>query len=264
MYKVNTIEKRLEYYELIMVNDNLNQVPVHELPRGFRFEFFNNNLKDWVTIHINSQEFTCVEYGEEVFKTFYDGFKDELSTRCIFIVDEKNNKKIATATISPCNEYGYTAKIDWFAIDKEYQGRSLSKPLLYYTLKHAQRLGYNRILLHTQTHTWVAVKLYLSMGFEPFDTLPNLKGWQIVKTLTKHPKLERFKPLPEGKMYHNISENIVAKLNLLHKNYFYEIWFKNGRNDVYVNDGVMHYEYKFFRNGKKLKLANKGTKRIKY
>ncbi len=266
MRKYDSIEKRLEYHELIMVNDNLTNTPNYDLPQGYRFEFFNNNIKDWVTIHLNSEEFTCVEHAESVFNDFYKDFLSELPTRCFFIVDEQTNQKVATATISPTNEFGYDCKIDWLAISKNHQGKGLAKPLLSYTLKVAQKLGYNRIMLYTQTHTWLAVKLYLNFGFEPFNILENITGWRIVKTLTNHPKLDHIKALPESKMFHDVSVNIINKLKVMfeQKPFTYEIWFKNGRNDVYVNDGNMHYEYKFYRNGKKLKLVGKGTKRISY
>ena len=266
MRKYDSIEKRLEYHELILVNDNLADVEQTPLPQGYKFEFFNNSIKDWVTIHLNSEEFTSVEDAEKVFRDFYNDFLAELPSRCFFIVDEQTNEKVATATISPTNEFGYKCKIDWLAISKSHQGKGLAKPLLSFALKLAQKLGYNRILLHTQTHTWLAVKLYLNFGFEPLNLIENIIGWRIIKTLTNHTKLDHIKPLPESKMFHDVSVNIVSKLKVLfeQKPFTYEIWFKNGRNDVFVNDGTAHYEYKFFRNGKKLKLVAKGIKRIRY
>lgn len=264
MIKLNSIEKRLEYHELLMTLDNLTQIPKYDLPNGYSFVYYNNSLHDWVQIHIESGEFISVEYAESVFEDFYKSFKSELDKRCIFVVDNATNQKVATATISPCNEYGYTAKIDWLAISKKYQGKHLARPLLSRTLSIAQSLGYNRILLHTQTHTWLAVKIYLDFGFEPLNILESMRGWQIIKTITKHPKLESLKVIPEQTMYHEPSENIVAKLNTLHTDYTYEIWFKNGRNDVYVSDGKSYFEYKFYKNGKKLKLTNKDNKRLHY
>lgn len=264
MIKLNSIEKRLEYHELLMTLDNLSEIARHDLPSGYHFEFYNNNLKDWVQIHLSSGEFTSVEYAEEVFNDFYKDFKDKLNTCCFFIVETATNKKVATSTVSPCNEYGYKAKIDWLAIDSNYQGKHLAKPLIAHTLKLANQLGYTRLLLHTQTHTWLAAKLYLDFGFEPLNIVESMRGWQILKTITNHTKLESLKSIPEGTMYHEASENIVAKLNTMYKNYTYEIWFMSGRNDVYVNDGTNYFEYKYFKNGKKLKLVSKNKKRAKY
>ena len=69
------------------------------------------------------------------FDIFYKEFKSELNKRCFFI--EYKGEKVATATISPSNEYGYSCVIDWLAIKKEYQGKGLARPLISKFMKIA-------------------------------------------------------------------------------------------------------------------------------
>lgn len=251
---MEAIEKKLEYHELIMTLDDLNNNPKYELPDGYSYAFWQSkkDLTDWIDIHINSGEFTSKTEAARVFEDFYAEFIDEVYKRCFFIVENKSGKKIATATISPADENGYECVVDWLAIDKKFWGKKLAKPLISRTLQLAKELGNNKILLHTQTHTWLAAKLYLDFGFEPYNTKEELKGWQILKTITNHPKLEVFSAIPEKEMYFLDAINIVDNLNKLHKNYEYQIWHKNGRNDVFVRENGLVYQYKYYDMGKVL------------
>ncbi len=246
---MKTIEKTLEYHELLMTLDDTSKYGSYELPDGFHYEFYNDgDINDWVNIHISSGEFIKESYGVKVFHDFYDSFIDELSKRCFFVVNNKG-ERVGTATVSRLkeSEYGYDAVIDWFAIKKEYQGYHLSKPMINRFIKLANDLGYDKILLHTQTHTWLAAKLYLDLGFEPFNIEENIKGWEIFKTITNHPKLENINTIPKEEMYFDIALKVVNELDKIYgkDNYEYNIWYINGRNDVEVrfNNQVVDYKY---------------------
>ena len=163
-------------------------------------------------------------------------------------------KKIATSTISPTNEFGYPCKIDWFAISKDGQGKKLAKPMLSETLAVAKSLGYDKILLHTQTTTWLAAKIYLDFGFKPL-IMEDKKGWQILNTIISHNKLKSISKLSRQEIFDERIINIKKQLDNWFKNYSYSVWYENGRNDVFVFDFNTNTEfsYKFFDNGKILK-----------
>ncbi len=105
-----------------------------------------------------------------------------------FIVND-NCDKIGTATISLLENRKdeYEAEVDWVAIKKEYQGKGLSRPLISKLLEIANNLGRDKLMLHTQTHSWLAAKLYLDFGFEPYKMTNESEGWQILKTLIAIP-----------------------------------------------------------------------------
>lgn len=247
---MNSIEKTLKYYELLMTYEDTSSVLSYPLKTPFSFVFYQENDEmDWITIHIESGEFTSVFEGKKIFHQFYDSFLEELNKRCIFIQNEQG-EKIATATVSKLkNKEGeYDAVIDWLAIKKGYQNQGLSKPLISRILTLAYALGHKKILLHTQTHTWLAAKIYLDYGFEPYNMEKSYFGWCILKTLTNHKKLKSLPMLVKEEMY---DDDFVEIYNLLKKmysgNFNYEIWNTNGRNDVYVYDfasGITHkYNY---------------------
>ena len=244
-YKLKNIDKKIKYYDLLMVRD-LNSIEEVPLPDGFYYTMWNNdNCKlDWINIHIETGEFNSIDKeAEPIFNSFYNKFYSELSARCIFIENNKG-EKVATATISPANEFGYKCVIDWFAISPKAQGLKLSKSLLSKTLILAKELGYKKILLHTQTNTWLAAKLYLDHGFVPYKTKNN-KGWNILKSIINHPKLKKFKNIPDDEIYDELMVKIENQLNLLHKNYNYSVWHINNRNDIYVKEQDKYYEYKY-------------------
>lgn len=83
------------------------------------------------------------------------------------------------------------------AIKKDYQGKGLAKPLITKVLEIENELEHKGIILHTQTTTWLAAKLYLDFGFN----ILNKNGWNILKTLTNHPTLNKFETLKIEEVY---------------------------------------------------------------
>ena len=60
-------------------------------------------------------------------------------------------------------------------------------------------LGYTHAKIPTQTNTWLAVKVYLDLGFRPIpeNAVNSYMGWRIIKTLTKHKALHDFDSMDE-------------------------------------------------------------------
>lgn len=253
-FPMKALESRLEYYELLMTMDSLDNIKEYELPEGYSYSFWHDDLESWLDIHIRSGEFPDRDDAMSTFQDFYSPFINEVEKRCFFIVENSTGRRVATATISPANDRGYPCVVDWLAIDKGFWGERLSRPLISRTLGLAKALGYSRILLHTQTHTWLAAKLYLDFGFKPLIE-GEIKGWQILKTITNHPALDGIVgSIPDEEMYFADAINIVENLDKMHTDYTYGIWHKNGRHDVWVREDDRVYRYKYYDGGKTLKL----------
>lgn len=254
---MKVMEKRLKYYELLMTYQDTSKYLEYNLPEGYHISFYQEGDEyEWSKIHVYSGEFTSIEKGLKHFHDFFDYFKDELSKRCFFI-ETDNGEKIATATISLLEEKEgiYEAAVDWVAIKEAYQGKKLAKPLISYLIKLAHELGHNKLILHTQTHTWLAAKLYLDFGFEPYQINESLYGWRILKTITNHEKLKEIEPLLEEEMYSKTAIKIVDELNKIHgEKYVYQIWHKNGRHDVAVFDYKDYFEYQYYLENDKIRL----------
>ena len=262
---MKTLDNTIRYYELLMKYDDTSNYKEYDLPEGFHYEYFKpGDEEEWVNIHIESGEFTSYEKGLKHFHDFYDYFIDELPKRCIFIVDSKTNEKVATATISLLEtpEYGYRAAVDWVAIKRSYQGRKLAKPLITKFVEMANNLGHKEIILHTQTTTWLAAKLYLDYGFDILNE-EEKEGWSILKTITSHEKLENYRPSDNIYDQRNIEIEKQLKEIFQTDNFNYSVWYKNGLHNVYVYVDNTPYEFEYFIDGNILRLEEVKDKTYK-
>ncbi|MCK8059494.1 MULTISPECIES: GNAT family N-acetyltransferase [unclassified Fusibacter] len=254
---MKNLEKTLLYHELSMTYSDTSKIQKYDLPSGYHYEFYRpGDEEEWVEIQMESGSICNSKKALEYFHAFFDYFKVELDKRCFFIVND-NYEKIATATISLLenNEDEYEATVDWVAIKSEYQGKGLSRPLISKLLEVANNLGHDKLMLHTQTHTWLAAKLYLDFGFEPYNMTNGSEGWQILKKLTNHPKLKNISSISNDKMFSKLALLIDEKLStMFEKDYSYSIWYKNGRNDVYVYCDGKEYEYKYYEKQEAIEL----------
>ena len=264
---MRTLDNTIKYYELLMCYDDTSAFKQYELPVGFHYEFYQSgDEEDWVMIHIESGEFTSMDEGLKYFHDFYDSFIDELNKRCIFIIDDTTNEKIGTATISLLKEkeYGYDAAVDWVAIKKKYQGRKLSKPLISKFMEIARDLGHKQIILHTQTTTWLAAKLYLDYGFEVLNK-DEIMGWSILKTLINHEKLASYNIVSKDEIIDKRNVEIERQLSEMYgtDEFNYSVWYKNGLHNVYTYFNGVPYEYEYFYEGDNLRLEEVSNKTYK-
>ena len=261
---MESINRTLKYVDLLLVR-GLDDIPVMSLPEGFRFVLFQDgDEKHWVDIEVSSGEFLSFEEGMEAFNYYYGNCYEELKKRCIFI-ENAEGEKVATATAfyaeQPIGDIsGY---VHWVSVKKEYQGKGLSKPLVSKALLKMKELGHKGTFLHTQTHTWLAVKVYLDMGFVPILNKNDYLGWQIIKNLTNHKTLDNVVSIPNDKMY----EPLYVKTEEYLKSRFgdsieYKVWDKKGPIIGVRKDGdVFFFEYSF-ENGE-LKIVSEKAERPK-
>ena len=255
---MKAIDNTIKYYELLMYYNDTSKYVNYDLPSGFHYELYKDgDENNWVDINLSSGIITSEKKAHEYFHQFFNSFINELDKRCIFIVDDNTNEKVGTVTISLLDEeeYGYKAAIDWFAIKKEYQGKKLSRPLISKFISLANELGHKKIILHTQTTTWLAAKLYLDAGFEPLNTSEEI-GWQILKCLTNHEKLINIKPASNNDIYDKRNLEIEKQLNNIYgiDKYNFSVWYKNGLHNIYVYSNGNSYEYEYFEENGKIRI----------
>ena len=197
MLKLDNHDSRIRYIDLLMERLDLNDLPEYALPDGYRFVFYQHGDRDaWINIEQSAKELQSFEQGVQVWEQYYGGVEDTLHKRMLFIENEQG-EKVATATayydangeLPP--ERG---QVHWVAVRRDHQGKGLARPLIAQTLKVMKERGHTEAMLHTQTTTWVAVRLYLQFGFRPMaeNAVSSREGWRIIKALTEHPVLDDF------------------------------------------------------------------------
>lgn len=194
-------DKRIKYYELLL-EGSLDSISEYRLPDGYYFGFYQDGDRDaWIEIEKSAKEFSSYDEGLAAWNRYYSGRGSELHNRMVFVVNE-SGEKVATATafydINGKDKSG-AGWLHWVAVKREYQGKGLSKPLITYVLNVMKTLGYTHAKIPTQTNTWLAVKVYLDLGFRPIpeNAVHSYMGWRIIKTLTKHKALNDFDSIDE-------------------------------------------------------------------
>lgn len=190
-------DSRIRYVDLFFERDDLDNIPEYALPEGYRFAFYQPGDRDaWIAVEKSAKEFTTFEEGVRAWENYYANVEDDLGNRMLFI-ENGRGEKVATATAYynpggdlPC-ELG---QVHWVAVRREDQGRGLARPLIAQALRVMKQRGHTRAMLHTQTTTWLACKLYMDFGFHPMRGKIDdyAQGWRILRALTDHPALSAF------------------------------------------------------------------------
>ena len=213
--KPDNHDMRLKYYELILESRGLAELPCYPLPEGYRYVYYREgDKKDWIAIETSAREFILPEEGESAWKRYYAGKEKELENR-MFFVETTDGEKVATATAfyEPRDLSG-AGWLHWVAVKREYQGKGIAKALISHTLQRLKELGYPSVKIPTQTNTWVAARLYLDFGFRPVppNAVDSQIGYGILKTLTNHPALAGFEPVPYEEIWDSRMVQIEKRL----------------------------------------------------
>lgn len=191
-------DSRIRFYELMLAGDisGMEEIP---LPSGYHYEMYREGDQDaWIAIEQSAREFSSSEEGLEAWNRYYADHTRELPGRMAFVVNGAG-EKVATATafydIRGIDQSG-DGWLHWVAVRREEQGMGLSKPLISYVIQIMKALGHTRCKIPTQTTTWLAVKVYLDLGFRPIEKnfIRCRDGWRIIKRLTGHPALKEITP----------------------------------------------------------------------
>ena len=148
---------------IVMVRQNLLDIPVWGLADGFSFRFYRpGDMDKW--FDIERQADTAGTFDEQKFVSTFNNRLDLLEQRMIFICDGDGR---AVATSTAWYENDEAGLVHWVAVVPQMQGQGLAKPLLSKTLSLLAELGHKSVMLRTQFFRIAAINLYLKCGFVP-------------------------------------------------------------------------------------------------
>ncbi len=238
---MDNINKTLRYYDLYMYH-SLENIQNYDLPEGYKFVYFKDGDElEWVKININAGVFLTIEDGLNAFNRSFGANYHLMKERCLFIENEAC-EKIATSTAYFVDEN--VGKVHWVAISKSEQGKKLAKPLLCKVLSLLKELNHKNTILHTQTYNWLAIKVYLDLGFVPYKEEDRIEGWNIVKTITNHKSLCNFS---NTNIYDDVFVYIEKFIQNNYDNYEYIIYDKQKLFKV-KTDKIDTYSYEYSNN----------------
>lgn len=172
----------MKYIQLAMLRDHMRAIPAFDCPPGYRIRtYVPGDEYNWARIETLAGEFRSQEAALQRFQQFYGPSLEKLADRGFFL-ENSQGEAIGTATAWFGEFAGAErGRVSWVAIIPAEQGKKLAKPLLSAVL---QRLAqeHSSAFLTTQTTSYPAINLYLSLGFAPYllrDTCP--EGWSLME-----------------------------------------------------------------------------------
>lgn len=201
------VDKTVKFYDLFMLYKDLSNIKEIPLPEGYSYRFFDGSdedIKSWVEIEVSSGDCKNESDAYNGFEVYYRKYINTLLSRCIFLLNEKEEPIGTSTTFFIVNPQPglpeisenplqlpkeTTGHLHWVAMKEEYKRRGLSKPMITRTMKLMADHNHKDAFLHTQTPSWLACKIYLDLGWAPFrfvQSEENFKaGWDIVKEKIK-------------------------------------------------------------------------------
>lgn len=145
---------------------NLAGAPVFAAPEGFGVRSWRPGDEEvWLSIHREADRFNT--FGPDTFEKQFGGDAERLAVRQLYLCDAAGAAiGTSTAWFGDETRPGW-GRVHWVALRPGFQGRGLSKPLLFATLKRLAQLGHDKAYLTTDTQRRAAIGLYLAFGFEP-------------------------------------------------------------------------------------------------
>ena len=154
---------------LIMIRDNLDQIPAYALPPGNYLRAYQaGDEETWVTIQSAADV-----YNEITLDLFVREFGQDhalLAARQLYLCTS-DHRPIGTAAAWFDDNYEGQkfGLVHWVAILPEHQGLGLAKPLMTAVCQRLRKLGHDRAYLTTSTARIPAINLYLKFGFRPVE-----------------------------------------------------------------------------------------------
>ena len=145
--------------QLIMRNSDLSKVPELILPEGFQ-----------VVTHKDGFEKEWEDIIESSFETHFDfdfliKAGDYAPEKVLYLV--KDDKFVATTSAVEHEAFKGEGWFRMVGVHKNSQGMGAGKKISLAALNSLKARGYKTAVLSTDDHRIPAIKLYLSVGFEP-------------------------------------------------------------------------------------------------
>jgi len=166
-----------------MKRHDFENIPSFEVPAPFILRTYQSDDEQaWLEIHKKADPYNT--FDEE---SFYKGFGHDkkLWHENQYYVCDENNRPIGTATAWSVKKDEHPKPqglVHWVALDPEYQGKGLSKPLMSAVCNRLKERNFHCAYLNTSSGRLPAVALYLAFGFVPYLRKPEERAvWTYIK-----------------------------------------------------------------------------------
>lgn len=167
---MTTLDKTIPYYPVLMEYkgkaENLN----YHLAAGYRVIFFHEKyIEDWVHLHVALGQLNSFAEGMAYFKDTFLTQPEKMKKQMLLVVDAQGNLA-GTSAVWEGEHFGEKRmRVHWVGVDERHQRKGIAKALLVETIRLYMAMHEAQPLyLTTQTNSYVAIAMYLRLGFVPY------------------------------------------------------------------------------------------------
>lgn len=163
------MDKTIPYHDVIMCRPaDLPPERMPVLPAGYGARLYlPGDAQHWSRIETAAGEFDKESDARARFEKEFMPHEDALRERLVFVTDAQG-MPVANATLWWADDValGRVSLLHWVAAHPDAQGKGLGKAVCKAALSIEPTVGFGTdIWLTTQTWSWFAIGLYLSLGF---------------------------------------------------------------------------------------------------
>lgn len=203
---MTVLDRSIAHYPVLMVlgaHEPVGKVPLAE---GYHLEPWSDRYRlPWVRLHVALGQLPSEEEGLAYFERTYAAHPEELQRQMLLVCDEQGNLA-GTSSVWEGDHFGERRlRVHWVGVDPAHQRRGLARSLMLHTIRLYDSLvpgGEPPLYLTTQTESWVAIGMYLKLGFVAYKgPMPpnfsacaqtfeedNERAWELIEHKLKEPR----------------------------------------------------------------------------
>jgi mycothiol synthase len=154
----------------------LPEVAIPSVPEGYRLRVFEDSDESGLVRLLERSGFTFDR------KRLRDALVFCLPKGC-FLIEEVSSEMVAASMMArhlSTPENLFRGRIDWLATDPEHRSRGLGQICARSATRRLIEAGYEEIAVTTDDERLGALKIFLSIGFQPVITEDTEKRWRRV------------------------------------------------------------------------------------
>lgn len=179
---------RPEPYAVVMRRPNVEGIPQHAPPGGFRIRGYRTGDEaTWTTVERSAERF--VEITDNLFRKEF-GQDEARLAKCMLFLEDPAGKPVGTATAWHLSDKDAPdcGRIHWIAISEGVQNAGLGKVLMTAVCNRLCEQGFKNLVLGTHVTRIAALNLYLAYGFAPdVRHAADLAEWRKLVPRLKYP-----------------------------------------------------------------------------
>lgn len=167
---MTTLDTGVPYYPLIMTLKKEYPHIKYSMAKGYhKIPFAISYIEDWVSLHVMLGQLASFEEGMKYFNETFLPHLEDVKKQFILVVDEQGNLA-GTSSLWDGTHFGeHRLRVHWVGVHPLHQRIGIAKMLVAETISlYEQSHTKEDLYLTTQTNSYVAIAMYLQLGFEPY------------------------------------------------------------------------------------------------